>query len=65
MAEVDVDIDARQEIQVALASGQEVTTHETPINEVGWHGSGYLVIDPETGGGSYKVSEGLMAVFLA
>ncbi len=64
LAEVDVDIDARQEIQLALASGQEVTIHEKPINEFAWHGSGYLVIDPDTGSGSYKISGGANGSFL-
>jgi len=35
-----------------------VTVHENPIDVNGWVGSGYLVIDPETGAGAYLISGG-------
>lgn len=58
MTEITIDSASRQEIQSALASGKEVTVHQKPINEFGWTGSGYVVIDPETGAGGYKISGG-------
>jgi hypothetical protein len=58
LVEVDIDSSSRQEIRSALGAGKEVTVHQTPINEFGWTGSGYVVIDPDTGAGGYKISGG-------
>src|SRR5690606_694950 len=38
--------------------GKEVSIHQNPINYYGWSGHGYIIIDPETGAGAYKVSGG-------
>jgi hypothetical protein len=35
-----------------------VTVHEQPINAFGWYGSGYIITDPNTGAGAYKISAG-------
>lgn len=53
------DSSAMSEIRAALLSGMEVTTHETAIAVPGWEGSGYIILDPDTGVGAYKISGGL------
>jgi hypothetical protein len=58
LTEVTIDTASRQEIQNALSAGKEVTVHELPINEFGWTGSGYVIIDPDTGAGGYKLNGG-------
>jgi len=35
-----------------------VTTHQADITLNGWTGSGYVILDPETGAGAYKISGG-------
>ena len=50
--------DTKTEIRHAVSAGMEVTTHQHPLNFHGWVGEGYIIIDPETGGGAYKISGG-------
>ncbi|WP_441003461.1 transglutaminase-like domain-containing protein [Pseudocolwellia agarivorans] len=56
--EITMESSIRQEIQQALNSGKEVTIHQEPINAFGWTGTGYLIIDPDSGAGAYKISGG-------
>ncbi|WP_164731227.1 transglutaminase-like domain-containing protein [Entomomonas moraniae] len=49
---------AMSEIKNALAVGKEVITHTEQIEVPGFKGSGYLIIDPDTGDGAYKISGG-------
>jgi hypothetical protein len=56
--EITMELSTKQEILQALSSGKEVTIHQEPINTFGWSGSGYLVIDPDSGAGAYKISGG-------
>ncbi len=58
LAQVTIDANARAEIQNALAAGKEVTVHQSPITQSGWTGSGYIISDPVTGSGAYKISGG-------
>ena len=44
-----------QEIQSAIQAGKEVTVHERGINAHGFSGYGYIITDPETGGGAYLI----------
>ena len=44
-----------QEIQSAIQSGKEVTFHERGINAHGFSGYGYIITDPDTGGGAYLI----------
>ncbi|HEV2331618.1 MAG TPA: transglutaminase-like domain-containing protein [Gammaproteobacteria bacterium] len=48
-----------QEISDALAAGKEVITHTDDISEADWSGSGYIILDPNTGDGAYKISGGM------
>jgi hypothetical protein len=47
--------DVGSEIRSAVQSGKEVTVHERAINANGWTGYGYIIIDPDTGAGSYLI----------
>jgi hypothetical protein len=46
------------EITEALAGGKEVITHTDAIEVPGWQGAGYIILDPQTGDGAYKISGG-------
>jgi transglutaminase-like putative cysteine protease len=46
------------EIKNALNAGKEVITHTEAISVPGWTGAGYIILDPQTGDGSYKISGG-------
>jgi hypothetical protein len=46
------------EIRAALAVGKEVSTHTDPITVPGWKGAGYVITDPETGAGAWKIGGG-------
>ncbi len=46
------------EIRNALNAGKEVTTHTDAISVPGWSGAGYIITDPATGDGAYKISGG-------
>lgn len=48
----------KQEIENAVAAGKQVTVHQSNIALGGWTGVGYIILDPETGSGAYKISGG-------
>jgi len=58
LASLGISADAKAEIANALAAGSEVTVHQTNINAFGFSGAGYIIIDPETGAGAYKIEGG-------
>lgn len=64
LAEMTIDADAKDEIRNALAAGMEVTTHQAEISVNGWTGSGYIILDPETGAGAYKIGGGANGAIL-
>lgn len=43
------------EIRSAIDAGKEVTFHEKIINSNGFSGYGYIILDPDNGGGSYLI----------
>jgi hypothetical protein len=55
---LQIDDAIRMEIQNALNAGRTVTVHEAPIAVSGWTGTGYIIDDPATGAGAYKISGG-------
>ena len=55
---------ALDEIQSALAAGKTVVTHTDPVSVAGWTGSGYVILDPDTGAGAYKIAGGQNGGFL-
>jgi len=52
------------EIRNALNAGKQVTTHTDAVSVPGWSGAGYIIIDPVTGDGAYKISGGGNGGFL-
>ena len=70
VASLGTDADTKQEISNALAAGKEVTVHQADISANGWTGMGYIILDPDSGAGAYKISGGanggfFVALFLA
>jgi hypothetical protein len=55
LAKLPVGGTVGQEIQSAIQAGKEVTVHERGINAHGFSGYGYIITDPETGGGAYLI----------
>jgi hypothetical protein len=47
------------EIKAALAVGKEVTTHTDAVSVPGWSCAGYIIMDPQTGIGAYKIGGGM------
>ncbi len=46
------------DIRNAVNAGRVVTAHERNISVKGWSGSGYIIIDPNTGTGAYLIDGG-------
>ena len=46
------------EIRNALNAGKEVITHTDAVSVPGWSGAGYIITDPVTGDGAYKIAGG-------
>lgn len=53
-----IDQIAKDEIMAGLNAGMIITTHEAPVTVGSWQGSGYIILDPDTGAGAYKISGG-------
>lgn len=47
------------EINQALGAGREVLVHTDPVSVPGWTGAGYILFDPETGSGAFKIGGGM------
>jgi len=61
---INHDLDTMAEIQSALNVGKEVITHTDAVSVPGWSGVGYIIIDPVTGDGAYKISGGQNGGFI-
>jgi hypothetical protein len=55
LATLPVGGDMGAEIRSAVQSGKEVIVHERAITAYGWTGYGYIIVDPDTGAGSYLI----------
>ncbi len=64
LSQLTISADVKSEIANALASGKEVTLHQADITVSGWTGSGYVIIDPDTGAGAYKIAGGANGAIL-
>jgi len=54
------------EISASLAVGKTVITHTDAVSiPGGWSGAGYIILDPETNVGAWKIGGGLNGAFLA
>jgi hypothetical protein len=57
---LQIPAEALSEINIAIQTGLEVAVPERqPVKTVGSSGFGYIIIDPITGDGAYKISGGL------
>jgi len=50
--------ETENEIRTALNAGLTVIAHTDNVSVPGWAGSGYIIFNPETGSGAYKISGG-------
>ncbi len=55
---------AMSEISAALATDKEVIAHTDRISVHGWTGEGYILFDPVTGDGAYKIAGGANGGFI-
>ena len=58
LSQIFLEPETEQEIQNAVNAGLTVTAHEGIISYAGWNGAGYIIEDPTTGAGAYKISGG-------
>ena len=61
---IRLDADSMNEIRAALASGKHVTTHTDLLTVPGFKGAGYVITDPDTGAGVYKITGGKNGGFI-
>ncbi len=54
----NISQDIRDEIRSSVLTGKEVTISQDNIQVAGWSGVGYIVADPETGAGAYRIAGG-------
>jgi hypothetical protein len=64
LPQLNIDYDIKSEILTAVSQGKEATVSESEVNINGWIGVGYLIIDPDTGAGAYKISGGTNGGFV-
>jgi len=55
---LNLDSNTESEIQQSVNLGKEVITHTDIVSVPGYSGAGYIIIDPSTGDGSYKIGGG-------
>ncbi len=56
--ELSIGVEIKDEIHAAVAVGKEATVSESTITVAGWTGTGYIISDPATGAGAYRISGG-------
>lgn len=59
LAQMQLSVDAENEIRQAVLSGLIVVAPEREIQFRDWHGSGYVIFDPTTGASLQRVEGGL------
>jgi hypothetical protein len=64
LANINHDQETMDEIEASLNAGKVVVTHANSVSVTGWSGAGYIIIDPDTGAGAYKITGGLNGAFL-
>ncbi len=58
LAAINLSAETETEIRNAVNVGKTATAHESQITFGNWVGSGYLLIDEQTGAGAYKIAGG-------
>ena len=64
LSAINLHADSETEIRNGVNAGNVVTAHEQSINFNGWVGEGYIIIDPTTGAGAYKIAGGGNGAFI-
>lgn len=64
LTDINLGYEVEEEIRRAIGQGRIVITHQTNISVPGWTGAGYIILDPETNVGSYKISGGANGGFI-
>lgn len=52
------------EIQNAVSAGMEAIIHTDPVSNAGFFGAGYILFDPATGDGAFKITGGANGFFI-
>lgn len=58
LPQLSLDADVRADIVNSVNAGKVVTASQGNVNINGWVGTGYIVLDPDTGAGGYLISGG-------
>lgn len=58
LPQLNLDPETENDIAQALNVGLEVIAHENPVSVPGYSGAGYIIFDPQTGDGAYRISGG-------
>lgn len=53
-----------EEIRNVLNAGKEVITHTDAVSVPDWSGAGYILFDPQTGDGAFKIGGGTNGGFI-
>ncbi|PIV20899.1 MAG: transglutaminase [Deltaproteobacteria bacterium CG03_land_8_20_14_0_80_45_14] len=56
---LQVYLDVKMEIQNAINAGKKVIVPQSELQYYEWNGVGYVILDPLTGAGAYRISGGL------
>lgn len=59
LALLQIDSDIKTDIQNAVNAGLVATVSERPVQINSWTGVGYILLDPTTGTGAYRISGGI------
>jgi hypothetical protein len=63
LPQLTIPLDVQAEIQAAVAMGKLAIVSQRSVTVGGWTGVGYILLDPETGSGAYKISGGANGSF--
>jgi len=61
---LNLAFETENEIRRALSAGLTVVAHTNNVSVPGWTGAGYIIFNPDTGDGAYKISGGANGAFL-
>ncbi len=59
LTQINLSDEVETEIRNAVLAGKIATAHESQLTYHSWVGSGYLLLDPQTGAGAYKIAGGM------
>jgi hypothetical protein len=58
LQQIQLSSEIKADIRNAVSAGMEVTTHQQPVNFFGSQSVGYILLDPNTGAGAYRIGGG-------